>query len=86
MASGTPILGLVSKSSEIGLMVEDHECGVILQNATAAEVASRIESLLDDPGEVERLRKNALEAFAAHYSLAAAAERYDEVLGSCFAG
>jgi glycosyltransferase involved in cell wall biosynthesis len=84
MATGTPILGLVDDRSEIGRMVGEYECGVILPDASAADVAETVERLMADRDELERLGANSRDAFLSQFSLAIAAGRYDELLRAVF--
>lgn len=84
MAAGTAVLALVDTDSEIAMTVDEHDCGVVLPDPTPEEVAAVVEGLMADRNHLDRLGRNAREAFLAHYTLDVAARRYDTVLADAF--
>ncbi|WP_263785016.1 glycosyltransferase family 4 protein [Salinibacter grassmerensis] len=80
MASGTPLLGLLDKESEIGRTIQENDCGYVLEDPSGTEVAQSLETLLNEPDLLEGMGTRGREAFEANFTLSAAAERYDAVL------
>jgi glycosyltransferase involved in cell wall biosynthesis len=86
LASGKPVLALLGCDSEIGLLLAEERCGVVLENASAANVATAVRSLLVDAGTLTQMSERARAAFLREYTLSRAAERYDSCLSEAFAG
>lgn len=77
LASARPILALVDPASEIGQMVTETGCGLILANATGTQVAATIRQLMNAPELAHKLGQNGYQAFQQKYNLNAALEQYD---------
>ena len=84
MAAGTAMLALVEEASEIGKVVREYDCGVVLADPSPSELAAVIAALIDDPIRLARLGSNARDAFLEHFTLALAAKRYHHVLREVF--
>jgi glycosyltransferase involved in cell wall biosynthesis len=80
MASGRPILGFLAYESEIGRLIQEYDCGVVLPNPSGAAVAELITQLLNDPERVASMGHNGYQAFLAHYTLDHAIQRYKVLL------
>jgi glycosyltransferase involved in cell wall biosynthesis len=80
MASGRPILALLDPCSEIGRLIREEECGVVVPNPTGEQVAQVIRGLVAAPERVEQMGRRGREAFLKNYTLALAVRRYDEFL------
>jgi glycosyltransferase involved in cell wall biosynthesis len=84
LAAGVPVLGMLDEDSEIGRMLVEHDCGVVVPNATAADIVRVVRRLRAEPGRDEQLGRNARSAFLAHYTLARAAGEYEALLRETF--
>lgn len=80
MASATPILGLLEARSEIGRVIEENNCGVVLQDPSGEQVAKVISDLVGDPGKLLIMGINGREAFQRDYTLSIAAKRYSHLM------
>jgi glycosyltransferase involved in cell wall biosynthesis len=85
MAGGKPILALLDPNSEIGLAIRENDCGVVMPDPDGAAVAAQLQSMLDDPEMLRRMGENGRAAFLREYTLAAAVNRYDDLLRGSFA-
>lgn len=81
IATGTPILGMLDGAGEIGLMIKETDCGVVL-DPNADDVARVIRELMEDPTRRRALGAAGRQAFLDKYTLAHAAEAYDAALSS----
>lgn len=84
LASGKPLLALLDRDSEIGMLIAEERCGLVLENASAAEVAAAVRGLLANPADLARMSERARSAFLREYTLSYAAERYDGILREAF--
>lgn len=80
MAAGTPMLGFVNAGSEVGRTIQEHDCGIVLEDPTGNDVAQLLRRLLDDRDRLREMGQRGREAFEERYTLSHAAERYDSVL------
>ncbi len=80
MASGTPILGFVQPDSEIGQMITEENCGLVLSNPTAEQISSAMRIFIHEPDQVEVMSINGRKAFLTKYTLSHAASAYDIAL------
>jgi len=80
MAAGTPMLGFVEPESEVGRTIEEHECGVVAEDPTGAEVADTLRQLIADRDRLAAMGKRGREIFEEQYTLSDGAERYNIVL------
>jgi glycosyltransferase involved in cell wall biosynthesis len=86
MASGTPILGFVDPSSEIGRMISESRCGLVLPDPGPAEIAASLRDLMTDGAKRKAMAEAGRSAFLASYTLARAARAYDTILSSMVNG
>lgn len=84
MASKTAILGLVDENSEIGMTVKRHNCGVIMENPSFKEIASKLKALTKEPDELKKMGENGLNAFLEYYTLQRAGDQYNKILNETF--
>lgn len=77
MANGLALLAC-RKNLEICRIVEDNDCGVLIDDETGADLASAIEFIIANPERVMQYRRNALSASKSKYS----AEVYGQKLKS----
>ena len=81
IASGTPIVGILDPDGEIGQMIKEIGCGVLV-DPDGAEIASAIRDLMDDPVKRSTMSAAARQTFLEKYTLSKAAEAYDAALSS----
>lgn len=80
MAAGTPMLGFVNAGSEVGRTIQEHDCGIVLEDPRGNDVAQLLRRLLEDRDRLREMGQRGREAFEERYTLSHAAERYDSVL------
>ncbi len=80
MASGTPILAFLERKSEIGLTVEEHQCGVVMPQPTGQQVADLIQELMQAPERVEKMGQNGYDAFCKHFTRQQAVHHYKQLI------
>ncbi len=80
MAAGTPMLGFIEPDSEVGRTIQEHECGLVAEDPTGAEVADLLRQLIADRDHLAAMGQRGRTAFEEQYTLSHAAERYDAVL------
>jgi colanic acid biosynthesis glycosyl transferase WcaI len=81
LASGTPMLGILDPDGEIGQMIADTGCGVLVE-PNGESVAEVIQELMTDVAKLGAMSAAARTAFLERYTLAKAAAAYDAVLSS----
>lgn len=84
LACARPILALVDPASEIGQMVTETGCGLVLANATGSQVAAAIRQLMTAPDLAQQMGQNGYQAFQQKYNLTTALEQYDLCLRRYF--
>jgi glycosyltransferase involved in cell wall biosynthesis len=84
MANGVPILGLLEPSSEIGRVINETGCGMVLHPAHEHEVAAVVHDLLHNPHKFQAMGEAGQRAFLNSYTLTRAAQQYDWVLRNTF--
>lgn len=62
LAAGSVILALASHESELGLLIENHQCGRVFEEPEIIEVAKFIEELLQDNNKLITYKENARKA------------------------
>jgi colanic acid biosynthesis glycosyl transferase WcaI len=80
MANGVPILGLLEPSSEIGRVINETGCGMVLHPAHDREVAAVVRDLLRYPDRFQAMGEAGRRAFLHSYTLTRAVQQYDWVL------
>ncbi|MCE7990257.1 MAG: hypothetical protein DYG89_54650 [Caldilinea sp. CFX5] len=84
LACARPLLALLEAESEIGQLVGETGCGLVLTDATGATIAQTIRRLLTSPAALEQMGLNAHHAFQQNYRLDTALARYDLFLRQHF--
>ncbi len=84
MAAGRPMLGFLAQESEVGQMIKEFRCGIVMPDPTGYEVVEVILNLLDDPDRVARMGENGYKAFLENFTLKIAVEKYSEFLNDHF--
>ena len=81
LASGTPIVGILDPAGEIGQMIEETGCGVLVE-PSGDVVAKVIQDLMSDGVKRQAMADAGRSAFLEKYTLSKAAAAYDQVLSS----
>ena len=81
LASGTPILGILDPAGEIGQMITETGCGVLVE-PNGESVAAVIRELMTDPVKRKAMSDAGRSVFLEKYTLTKAAAAYDAVLSS----
>jgi len=84
LACARPVLALVDPASEIGQVVQETDCGIVLANATGTQVAATIQALLTMPERATQMGSNGYRAFQEKYNLRSALDQYDLCLRRYF--
>jgi glycosyltransferase involved in cell wall biosynthesis len=85
IASGTPLIGILDPDGEIGQMIKETGCGVLV-DPVAEEIADAILDLMADPAKRSAMGATARRVFLEKYTLGNAAEAYDTALTSMLNG
>jgi len=80
LAAGCPILALVGEHDEVARVVGDCDCGVRIDQGSAAAVADTLERWADNPDESAQLGRNARQCIEQRYTKEHAVEAYHELL------
>jgi glycosyltransferase involved in cell wall biosynthesis len=80
LAAGSVILALASKESELGVLINTHNCGVVFEEPKASEVAQFIEGLITEDEKLKLFKENARKA-SFEYTPENAKRYYDYIYG-----
>jgi glycosyltransferase involved in cell wall biosynthesis len=86
IASGTPVLGFLDPESEIGQMITETGCGLVMRDPTAHQVATAIQNLMVNPEQRSAMADAGCREFQAKYTLMHAARAYDAALTAMLNG
>jgi len=81
IASGTPIVGILDPDSEIGQLIKETDCGVLV-DPDAEEIARALRDLMDDAAKRREMGDAGRAVFLEKYTLTRAAAAYDAALSS----
>lgn len=84
LAAAVPMLALVEADSEVGLMVREADCGIVIPNASGQEVATAIRSLAKDRQKAQALGLNGLAAHTKHFAHDRGVAKYDKAFLEAF--
>jgi len=84
MAVACPILGFIDPKSEIGRVIEETGCGVVLSDPTGETVAETLMDLLKDRSRLKQMGQNGYKEFKQNYTLRIAAGRYSKAMNEIF--
>lgn len=62
LAAGSAVLALASQESELGLLIDQYQCGVVFDNPEIKDISVFIESLLANPDQLKHFKENARKA------------------------
>jgi glycosyltransferase involved in cell wall biosynthesis len=80
LAAGSLILALASKESELGVLIENYECGKVFENPKVVDVANFIIELSNDEKKLKKLKENARNT-SRNYTPENAQRYYDYIYG-----
>lgn len=84
LATGTAVLGLLDEESEIGQTILRHGCGVVVEDATGADVAAVLRRLVNNPDQVREQSEAARSTFVQRFTRRNAVDQYDQFLRGVF--
>jgi len=82
MAAGIPVIGIMNRNSEIALVIEENDCGVVIDPGNVEGLVEIILKLHSNPELCQALGKNGLLAIRNKYNLKNAARKYYSILRS----
>jgi glycosyltransferase involved in cell wall biosynthesis len=82
LASGVPIVGLIDSNSEIALMINEHNCGVVWNKRSKKTLSQVILDLVNDQIKLDQYKKNALNAFINNFQIDISVEKYKTAVNS----
>ena len=80
LASGRGVIAQVPSDSEVGLAVEEHQCGVVLDTADPEHLAVSLRTLYGQPEVVAAMGKAAGDSYVKYYSFEKAVEAFRHCL------
>jgi glycosyltransferase involved in cell wall biosynthesis len=82
LAAGVPAIAIMSQTSEISLIIEENNCGIVVEPGDVQGLVNSILMLYNDNDLCKELGKNAVEAINNKYSLKNAALKYFPIIES----
>ena len=82
MATGTPIIGLIDRDSEIGNTITDCNCGKTWALSDAKTLSQLLIETLDNEKEIIEMRSNSSKAFSENFDLSISASKYLNLINS----
>jgi len=80
LASGRPVIGLVPEGSQVERTILENGVGAVVRPGDADKLIETIQQWMKDGKAVDRMSRRARETFERHYTVGAAARRYERVL------
>jgi len=82
LAAGVPAIAIMSRTSEIALIIEENNCGIVVEPGDVQGLVNSILMLYNDNDFCKELGKNAVEAINSKYCLKNAALKYFPIIES----
>lgn len=82
LAAGKPVIGMVPENSEIGLIIKEENCGILLNPADAEGLVDAINLLKENQELRIEMGGNSRKAFESKYKVSIIADRYKMLLES----
>jgi glycosyltransferase involved in cell wall biosynthesis len=82
LASGRPVLALVSPRSEVARVIDEEECGLQVNHGDTTKLVEAISFLHQNPDHAALMGKNARRALVERFSLQRTADQYYRVIRS----
>lgn len=84
MAAGRPVLAFVEEESEIGLTVNESDCGIVFEEPTGEQIAAKLRELKEGQELLETMSKNSYNSFKENYTLDSSSEKYFNLINKKF--
>jgi len=82
LAAGVPVIAVMPRTSEIALIMEENNCGIVVEPGDVPGLVNSIVRLYNNSELCKILGKNAIEAIKSKYSLKNAALKYFSIIES----
>ena len=79
-AAGRPIIAVTASDGEVARLVQQHDCGIIVEPGQAERLADLLRSLSKDPRQLAAMGRRARQMLEAHFSRRQAFERWSRLL------
>jgi len=82
LAAGKPVIGMVPENSEIGLIIKEEKCGILLKPDDLEGLENAINQLKENQELRNEMGRNSRQAFESKYKVSIIADRYKLLLES----
>ena len=79
LAAGRAIIAQVPRESEVAYVVNEEQCGLVVEPGDVDHLVAAIRTLVDDPALAERMGVNAFAAYRSKYTIDQAAAAFKEL-------
>jgi glycosyltransferase involved in cell wall biosynthesis len=79
LAAGVPIIGLMSSNSEISMMIEENNCGIVWNEEKGTKLSTIILEILKDEIKLEQMKLNAYNTFIKNYEISISVKKYNNL-------
>jgi len=79
-AAGRPVIAVTAREGDIARLVRRHGCGAVVEPGDGAGLADLLLRLLDEPGKVAEMGRQAREVIDAHFSRRRAFAHWEALL------
>ena len=76
LASGRPVIAQVPRESEVAYVIEEEQCGLVVEPGDVEGLARAIQALASDPSVARRMGARALAAYREKYTIEQAASAF----------
>jgi len=80
MAAGVPIVAIIPTTSEIARIVEEENCGILVEPGEKKMLADNILQLYNNKTQLERMSTNASKAISNKYNLCKVSKKYFDLI------
>ncbi|MTI88125.1 MAG: glycosyltransferase family 4 protein [Balneolaceae bacterium] len=84
MAAGRPVMAFLEENSEIGLTINENNCGLVFENPTPKEIAEYLLKYEKNRDLLNEMGENSYEAFINNYTLDKSSEKYLNLIKEIF--
>jgi glycosyltransferase involved in cell wall biosynthesis len=84
LAAGKPVIGMVPENSEIGLVIKEEKCGILLHPDDLQGLLNAITFLKENDGARHEMGINSRRAFERKYKVGLISERYKTLLDTIY--
>jgi len=82
LAAGKPVIGMVPENSEIGLIIKEENCGILLNPSDSEGLVNAINLLKENQDLRNEMGRNSRKSFESKYKVSIIADRYKLLLES----